>query len=53
MWYQVWCNGAVWSSQFKSLAAALKAIGKLADRSRLHDDRDEWNIRIVKVKVPR
>jgi hypothetical protein len=46
--YEVWCNGAKWSSTHP-LRTALKLVGHLADRDVLDDKRAEWTIRLVRV----
>jgi hypothetical protein len=52
MYYQIWCNGAAWSGAY-TLRNALRQIADLAHRTDLDEDRQEWVIRLVKIKAER
>lgn len=48
MHYEVTCNGARWSSKFKTIREALRAIGQLADGERSLSSLDNCTIKIEK-----
>lgn len=49
MRWAVICNGAKWQGSFPSLAAALRAVGEIANRTG-NDETHNWVIEIVRVQ---